>query len=244
MTRKGPKSDIFFGTNDRLTYFLMQFQKKKRPERKAQIAVFPTYCDFFFNVDVLKKLCVMGIFFLTKLTKIPIYRLEKKAARQISGRIEKKIWDHLIFIPWGSTQETHLKNEEGSYFFKISKSIRWWSNLWRPGQIQVRCESNSNSRSQEFHQLTAPRVFVRQAMSWIPSLRPMLIATFATASRRLLTVSFDPLSDARSAHHLAAPSVSSKIYSAAPRVCLSPTENNSNKSNEKWLSPNRRSGKN
>jgi len=28
---------------------------------------------------------------LTKLTKIPIYRLEKKAARQISGRIEKKI---------------------------------------------------------------------------------------------------------------------------------------------------------
>jgi len=69
----------------------MQFQKKKRPERKAQIAVFPTYCDFFFNVDVLKKLCVMGIFFLTKLTKIPIYRLEKKAARQISGRIEKKI---------------------------------------------------------------------------------------------------------------------------------------------------------
>ena len=91
MTRKGPKSDIFFGTNDRLTYFLMQFQKKKKPERKAQIAVFPTYCDFFFNVDVLKKLCVMGIFFLTKLTKIPIYRLEKKAARQISGRIEKKI---------------------------------------------------------------------------------------------------------------------------------------------------------
>ena len=91
MTRKGPKSDIFFGTNDRLTYFLMQFQKKKRPERKAQIAVFPTYCDFFFNVDVLKKLCVMGIFFLTKLTKIPIYRLEKKAARQISTGIGKKI---------------------------------------------------------------------------------------------------------------------------------------------------------
>ena len=73
MTRKGPKSDIFFGTNDRLTYFLMQFQKKKRPERKAQIAVFPTYCDFFFNVDVLKKLCVMG-------------KSEKKAAQQSSGR--------------------------------------------------------------------------------------------------------------------------------------------------------------
>ena len=34
----------------------------------------------------------MGIFFLTKLTKIPIYRLEKKAARLISGRIEKKNW--------------------------------------------------------------------------------------------------------------------------------------------------------
>ena len=34
----------------------------------------------------------MGIFFLTKLTKIPIYRdlLEKKAAQQISGRFEKK----------------------------------------------------------------------------------------------------------------------------------------------------------
>ena len=90
MTRKGPKSDIFFGTNDRLTYFLMQFQKKKRPERKAQIAVFPTYCDFFFNVDVLKKLCVMGIIFLTKLTKIPIYRLEK--AGQSSGRIGNSFW--------------------------------------------------------------------------------------------------------------------------------------------------------
>jgi hypothetical protein len=56
-------------------------------------AVFPTYCDFFFNVVVLrftvKKLCVMGIFFLTKLTKIPIsiyiIILEKKAARQSSG---------------------------------------------------------------------------------------------------------------------------------------------------------------
>ena len=67
MTRKGPKSDIFFGTNDRLTYFLMQF-----PERKAYIDCCLSNVllyDFFFNVDVLK-LCVMRIFF-DKIDKNP-----------------------------------------------------------------------------------------------------------------------------------------------------------------------------
>ena len=52
MTRKGAKSDIFFGTNDRLTYFLMQFQKKKKPERKAQIAVFPQHTVIFFSMSM------------------------------------------------------------------------------------------------------------------------------------------------------------------------------------------------
>ena len=101
--RKVPKSDIFFGTNDRLTYFLMQFQKKKKPERKAQIAVFPQQTKIFFQCRCFKRSCALcGNFFLTKLIKNPIYKFQK------AGPIEKKDFNVLLSSTPSNMEDCHF----------------------------------------------------------------------------------------------------------------------------------------
>ena len=73
----------------------------------------------------------MGIFFLTKLTKIPIYRLEKKAARLV--RAELKMFRQFV-LPYTPTPApkrvgTYRNSSTGKNVFTYAKLADWKGSL-------------------------------------------------------------------------------------------------------------------